>query len=92
MDATKNFTNSDKHPPYDLVVRHPEVRPVYDRQKKQWYLPSDDKKSPAYYHMDKKCLQNVHSDFDHNMVHIPVQVQASLTAGHKHVLALAGFL
>ena len=85
------FSNHNRQTPYDVVIRHLEVRPVYDRQTNGWYLPPGNKKSNAYYHIDSKCVQRVHKLFDKTSVKIPVEVQAVLSEGHKEVLRVAGF-
>ncbi|MEW8544914.1 MAG: hypothetical protein AB2693_15415 [Candidatus Thiodiazotropha sp.] len=85
------FSSHDRQTPYDVVIRHLEVRPVYDRQSNGWYLPPGNKKSNAYYHIDSKCVQKIHKTFDKNIVKIPVEVQAVLSDSHKEVLRMAGF-
>ncbi|CAC5406717.1 unnamed protein product [Mytilus coruscus] len=44
----KTFSPEDKNPPYDIVIRHLEIRPGYNREKNEWFVTKDKKTS--------KCL------------------------------------
>lgn len=35
----KEYTDMDRQSPFDLVIRHEEVRPCFDRVTKRWYIP-----------------------------------------------------
>lgn len=86
----REFSDNNTQPPYDLLLKHSEVRPRYDKDQKKWYIPQNHDLSNAYYHLNIVCVQKVHKTFEWSQAVISVQFQPSVTEEHKHVLRLAG--
>ena len=85
----KQFT--ERQAPNDLIIKHLEIRPRYDKENKTWYSPGSNSKSNAYYHLRTECVKKIHDDFKVNSLVIPDSVQLGFTDEHRNVIRNAGF-
>ena len=85
------FSEAEREKPYDVLTKHLEIRPSFDKDNRRWYIPLSKTKSNAYYHLKADCLKAVHKQFSMKQVTDPLNIQMSLTADHKSVMRPAGF-
>lgn len=88
----KTFSPEDKNPPNDIVIRHLEIRPGYNREKNEWFVTKDKKQTNAYYHAKAKCVKLIHSEFMPDLVVLPHSIKLQLSDDHKEKLNSSGFI
>lgn len=88
----KTFSPEDKNPPNDIVIRHLEIRPGYNREKNEWFVTKDKKQTNAYYHAKAKCVKTIHSEFMPDLVVLPHSIKLQLSDDHKEKLNSSGFI
>ena len=81
----------EREKPYDIIIKHLEIRPNFDKDNRKWYIPPSKEKSNAYYHLKAACVKAVHKLFSMDQVSGPLNIQMGLTEDHKRVIQLAGF-
>lgn len=85
------YTDMDRKSPFDLVIRHEEVRPCFDRVAKRWYIPQMQRMSNAYYHLNENCVKKIHKHFTMSQLIVSEDVRHALSEEHKKILYIAGF-
>ncbi|CAC5366959.1 unnamed protein product [Mytilus coruscus] len=59
----KKYTDINRKSPFDVIIKHLEVRLRFNNDKKEWYISANKEKSNAYYHLQTDCVQKVHPNF-----------------------------
>ena len=84
------FSETERENPFDIIIKHLEIRPRFNKDNREWYIPSSKEKSNAYYHLKADCIKTVHKKFSMNQVTVPLTTQIGLSDNHKRVMQLAG--
>ena len=85
------FSDKEREKPYDIIIKHLEIRPNFDKINRTWYIPELKGKSNAYYHLRTNCVQSVHKQFSMQQLTVPLNIQMGLSDDHKRVIQLSGF-
>ena len=86
----KKYTDLNRRPPFDLIIKHLEVRPRYNPEKKEWYIPHNKAKSNAYYHLEISCVQRIHPNFRADDINITAEFRHTLSNEHLQYLSSIG--
>ncbi|CAC5415077.1 unnamed protein product [Mytilus coruscus] len=86
----KKYTDINRKPPFDVIIKHLEVRPRFNKDKKEWYISANKEKSNAYYHLQTDCMQKVHPNFKAADIIITNELRQTLPEEHRHYLTNLG--
>ncbi|XP_076099474.1 uncharacterized protein LOC143068952 [Mytilus galloprovincialis] len=86
----KKYTDINRKTPFDVIIKHLEVRPRFNKDKKEWYISANKEKSNAYYHLQTDCVQTVHPNFKAGDIIITNELRQTLSEEHRHYLTNLG--